>query len=695
MSLVVFDNVSLNFGQKTILDNASLRIAAHDRIGLVGLNGTGKSTILRLILGKQSVDGGQIVRARGLRMGYLPQEIGELGGGRLLATVLAAAPGREALLTHLAQTEAQLAESTDADEQMELAETLADLHDEITHFETAFAPHAAEKILLGLGFEERDFDRHLAEFSGGWRMRAALAGLLFQKPDLLLLDEPTNHLDVPSLLWFDDFLKNEKQATFVMISHDREFLNRQIDRVVALEIEGVRTYSGNFEQYLVQREEEERILIARVKNQERMIAETERFIRRFRAKSTKARQVQDRVKKLEKIERVEAPISARTLEFSFDPTPRSGRDVIRVAHLSKSFGDLRLFRDLSLTVHRGDRIGIIGRNGAGKTTLLRMMAGELLPDAGQVQPGSNVEAAYYAQHHADQLSGEASILTEVWSIDRSAGQTRVRTICGIFLFSGDDVEKPCGVLSGGEKARVVLAKLMMKPGNLLLMDEPTNHLDLYATEALGEALETYDGTIVFVSHNRAFVNRLATKIWDLDGTGVTEYLGNLDDYQYHLQQRAKAALAGVVADRGMIGERIAKTREAEAAARNARTSSSPATAGGSPKKAAPESEAPRAPETADARKEARREAVRRREEHRKRFGPLEKEVADLEKRIARLEEEQTALSNKLADPEFYADVARSRDASIAYKRNQEKIDELMARWEGKQKQLEEAERLEV
>ncbi|MCZ7583893.1 MAG: ABC-F family ATP-binding cassette domain-containing protein [Deltaproteobacteria bacterium] len=643
MSLVSAENLSLHFGSKTILDGANFRLVEGDRIGLVGPNGSGKSTLLRLFLKQATPDAGRIVISRGTRLGHLPQDVADLPDAPLREFVLAAAPGRETIGQSLEAAEADLADATDPETQIELAQRLHELHEERERFDTLFAPHEAEKILDGLGFTVRDLARPLSEFSGGWRMRAALAALLFTKPDLLLLDEPTNHLDVPSLLWFENFLTSYRHA-FVMISHDRDFLNAQIRRVWSFEVEGLRTYTGNLENYLEQREAEEQTLAARAKNQERAIAQTERFIRRFRAKASKARQVQSKIRALEKIERVEIRTQRKTLDFEFPPAERSGRDVIKVRGIAKAFGPLRLFNNLNLTVSRGERVAIIGRNGAGKTTLLRMLANELDPDAGSIELGHNVTPGYYAQHHADQLSSTNTVLREVWDADPSASQTRVRTVCGLFLFSGDEVEKSCRVLSGGERARVVLAKLLMRPGNLLLMDEPTNHLDLFASETLAEALSTFDGTLVFVSHNRSLVNALATVIWDLDGRGVNIYPGNLDEYLDH-QRR--------------VAERLA---------------------------APPNFEEPtdRADESRVSRKEARRLAAQQLQERRRVLAPIERDIAKLEERIADIEKRQTELSALLADPDFYAKGEGAADATREFMKNREKIDELMARWEHKQ-----------
>ncbi|MCB9476125.1 MAG: ATP-binding cassette domain-containing protein [Deltaproteobacteria bacterium] len=654
MSLVVFDNVGLHFGPKTILEDASFRIDAGERVGLVGRNGTGKSTLLKMLAGRQECDAGRVIRSKGLRIGYLTQDITDQGDNTLLRTIVQSAPGKAQIEEHLAAVEANLHTATEADEQMELAAELARLHEELAAFERLYAPHEAESILIGLGFTTDDFLRPMTEFSGGWRMRAALASLLYIKPDLLLLDEPTNHLDVPSLRWFERFLDTFTHA-YILVSHDREFLNSKIRRVLSFEPEGLRSYTGNFEDYVEQREQELEILEAQAKNQERFIAQSERFINRFRAKATKARQVQSRIKQLEKIERVETIKDAPTLEFAFAPAERAGREVVKIRGLKKNFDEVKVFDGLSLTVQRGERIALIGPNGCGKTTLLRLIAGEYRPDGGSIELGANVKMSYYAQHQTEQLKMDNTILDEVWSADLSQSQTRVRSICGIFLFTGDDVFKKCSVLSGGERARVVLAKLLMAPGNVLLMDEPTNHLDLYAAEALADALETFDGTLVFVSHNRSFTNRLANTIWDLTGGELAIYPGNLADYDYHLSQRESATIFNARHDDG-------------ATLSDHRPTAPPA-------------------ERVD-KKEARRQAAEKRAKEKEVLGPLEKSVKDLEKRIEALEAEQAAMGAQLADPDFYNDGERSREVINRYGVNKTKLEELMARWEHKTEELE-------
>jgi len=532
MNIVTAESLALHFGEKDILRGEGFAIARGDRIGLIGANGTGKTSLLRLLCGQQNLDGGAFHFAKNVTVGYLPQDVLEMPQGVLLQSVLNAAPGKADLDGKFYEVEKELGEATTPKLQEELAVVFAELDDQKELFESTYSPFEAEKILLGLGFKEVDFKRPLSELSGGWKMRAALAGLLFSKPTLLLMDEPTNHLDVPTVLWLDEFLQAWPKA-MVLVSHDRDFLNNQIKRLLSFEFEGLRAYTGNYNQYLKQREDEERLLLARAKNIEDRKRQAMRFVTRFRAKNTKAKQVKSKLKEIERLGEIDLPAKRRTLTFSFPPASRSGKDVIRIGNLCKSFPGVPLFENLDKSVYRGNRIAIIGVNGAGKSTLLKMVAGEEKQDSGILKIGHNVSIGYYAQHHVETLDIKKTLLDQVWGVVPDATQSFVRGVCGAFLFSGDDVEKPIGVLSGGEKARVLLSCLLVKPGNLLLMDEPTNHLDLWSSEALADALETYDGTLIFVSHNKAFVNRLANIIWDVDQGRIYEFPGSLDEYLYH------------------------------------------------------------------------------------------------------------------------------------------------------------------
>jgi len=651
MSLVVLDEVTLFFGDRMIFDAINLRLGHGDRLGLIGPNGSGKTTLLKVIAGEQEIDDGSVTRANGVRIGWLPQDLAIAGGRSLIDMILSSVPGRRELDGRLAATEAALEQATKdhfpEDELLELAGEIGELHERIDHFDRFFGEHEALTILAGLGFAPGDEHRDLAEFSGGWKMRGVLAGLLFQRPDVLLLDEPTNHLDLPSVAWFGEFLKRWNRC-FILISHDREFLNDQIARVISLELEGLRTYAGNYDKYVAARAEEEMILAGRAKNLARERERLTRFVDRFRAQANKARAVQSRIKVLEKMEDVETYHKRGTMRFSFPPTPRSVADVVRIEGLKKAYGDHVVFPGIDLTVRRGEKIGIIGVNGAGKTTLLRMIAGELPHDAGTIKIGSGVQVGYYAQHHAETLDMTATIYETVQRAAPESPPARVRSMCGAFMFSGDDIDKPVKVLSGGERARVALARLCIAPGNLLLMDEPTNHLDLASSESLAQSLTTFDGTLVFVSHNRSLIRQLATRVWNVEDGRVETYPGTLDEYMYSMAQRRGAEPAAV--------------KPAAAPTKSTR-------------------------EDDKARK--RREAELRQKRAAK-LGPLEKQVAQLEERIAVLEAEQKVRSAELADPTVYDDAARRNKLLADYQTAQDKLEELTGRWESAMAQLETA-----
>jgi ATP-binding cassette, subfamily F, member 3 len=556
---------------------------------------------------------------------------------------MSAVPGRDALEARLKGTEVALAEATQEAEQLELATLLAELHEEADHFDAHYGPHRAERILVGLGFRTSDFTRPAVEFSGGWRMRAALAALLLQDPDLLLLDEPTNHLDVPTLAWFDAFLRRSQKA-FVLISHDRSFLDRQIRRVVSLELEGVRSWVGNTEDYRRQRAEEYEQLLAKAERVEARRAELQTFVDRFKAKASKASQARSKAKQLEKMEKVVVTQERDTVRFRFPPAPPSGKEVVRIEALHKSFGANVIYRDASAQLLRGQRVAVVGLNGAGKTTLLKMVAGDLTPDAGRIVFGHNVTMGYYAQHQAEALDRSNTIYEEVSPLAHDKPQSFVRGVLGSFLFGKDDIDKPIGVLSGGERARVALAKLLLTPSNFLVMDEPTNHLDLDSSEMLIEALEDYEGTLLFVSHTRSFLDALATHVWDVQAQQVVPYPGNLTEYMAHVDGLAQASQ---------------------------QSSSEPGAA------SAPVAE-----------KDRKRLEAEARQAKSKRAGPLKKELSQLEATIAKIEAAQKEREAKLADAAFSADYAQSRPVMEAHQADASALQAAYARWEAVSAELE-------
>jgi ATP-binding cassette, subfamily F, member 3 len=638
MSLLHARGLSLRYGPRVLLDAASFAFGHHDRVGLIGPNGSGKSTLMKILAGRIEPDAGSVQLVRKARAGYLPQELSELPQGSLIDGVLSSVPGRTWLESRIAGVEAALAGASSEAEQVELGGELAELHEELAHHEELYGRHRAEEILSGLGFPQEAMSRPASELSGGWKMRAALAALLLQDPELLLLDEPTNHLDVPTLEWFDAFLRRSRKA-LLLVSHDREFLDRQIDRVLSFEPEGLRSYTGNYERYLELRAQEETLLEAQAERQQKRRAQMQAFIERFRAKSSKARQVQSRVKLLEKEELVEVREERATVRFRFPEAPRSGREVARLEKVGKAYGDRVVYRGLGGQVLRGDRIAVIGLNGAGKTTLLKLLAEEIEPDEGSIALGHNVITGYFAQHHSERLNPNRTVLEEVHGLVPTQPQSWVRGVLGSFLFSGEEVDKRIAVLSGGERARVALARLLVVPSNFLLMDEPTNHLDLDSSEALIDALTRYEGTLLFVSHNRSFVNGLATQVWEVKDGRIDAQPGDLDDWS-----RRHAAEA----------ERAPALERESAGGQGAR---------------------------------ARRERALERERREKALGPLKRAIAELEERIAELETQRKQAEAQLADPALFADPSRSTPLVNAYRDAGKKLEELYARWEHKQEEL--------
>src|SRR4051812_27257670 len=562
MSLLHARGLSIRYGPKVLLETANFALGHHDRAGLIGPNGSGKSTLMKILAGRIEPDAGSVQLVRRARAGYLPQELSELPPGSLIDGVLGSVPGRIWLQSRIAAVEVALGAASTEEEQVELGGELAELHEELAHHEELYGRHRAGEILSGLGFAQVAMERPASALSGGWKMRAALAALLLQDPELLLLDEPTNHLDVPTLDWFDAFLRRSRKA-LVLVSHDREFLDRQIDRVLSFEPEGLRSYAGNYERYLELRAQEEELLTAQAGRQQKRRAQMQAFIERFRAKATKARQVQSRVKLLEKEEIVEVREERATVRFRFPEAPRSGREVARLEDVSKSYGERVIYQGLSGQILRGDRIAVIGLNGAGKTTLLKLLAQEIAPDSGAVTLGHNVVPGYFAQHHTERLDPARTILEEVHGLVPTAPQSWVRGVLGSFLFSGEDVDKRIAVLSGGERARVSLAGLLVVPSNFLLMDEPTNHLDLDSSEALIDALTRYQGTLLFVSHNRSFVNGLATQVWEVKDGKIDAQPGDLDDWSARHAAEIQPAAGSRKAMAGPQGAQARRERALE------------------------------------------------------------------------------------------------------------------------------------
>ena len=525
--MIAFTTVSKQYGGQLLFVDASFQVNPGEKIGLVGPNGAGKSTIFRLIVGEDQPDDGVIERPRQLTIGYFRQDVGDLRGRSILAETVAGAGEVAELGARMAELEARMAEAGDDLEQVvaRYGEVQARYQD-LGGYELAAR---AEAILEGLGFTADQMPADVGTLSGGWKMRVALAQILLARPDVLLLDEPTNYLDIESILWLEAFLRDYPGAV-IMTCHDRDVMNRVVAKIVEIDGGEVRSYTGDYDFYEQARELQAAQRESEYARQQAMLAKESRFIERFKAQAAKAAQVQSRIKKLDKIEKVEPPRRIVERRFDFRAPSRSGDDVIKLEALRKAYGARVIHDDLSLIVRRRERWAVMGENGAGKSTLLKMIAGVLEPDRGSASLGAAVTMGYYAQHLMDGLDGELTVLEQLQAHAPTAGQGTLRNLAGAFGFHGDDVQKPVRVLSGGERARVALARLLYDSPNLLVLDEPTNHLDIVTKRSLMRSLADYDGTLVFVSHDRQFLRALATRVLELGAAGPHVYSGSYDEY---------------------------------------------------------------------------------------------------------------------------------------------------------------------
>jgi len=537
-------NSSKRYGHKLLFEGVSWMLTPHDRVGLVGANGTGKSTLLKILGGLEQIDAGDFNSQRGLRTGYLPQDGLQLRGRTVFnecLSVFDAVRAMEQEMEDLAHSMAALDPASD--EYRTVTERFAHLDGQFRNRDGYALEAKVGAVLTGLGFPKDDWERFCEEFSGGWQMRIALAKLLLEQPDLLLLDEPTNHLDLEARNWLEEYLKNYPNA-FVLISHDRYFLDMTVEKIVEVWNRGVHFYSGNYEDYLRLKQQRKEQLESAYRNQKERVDQLEAFINRFRYQATKAKQVQSRIKELDKIERIEIPPEEHTIHFSF-PQPRaSGRSVAEFKKVTKAYGSKVVLDGVSCMIERGDRVALVGVNGAGKSTLIKLLAGAEPVTRGDLKLGHNVETSYFAQDQYKELDPEARLLDDLYSVANGKTMTELRSLLGCFLFSDEDVFKQIGVLSGGERNRYALARMLLNPSNFLLLDEPTNHLDLRAKDVLLESLEKFTGTVVFVSHDRYFIDKLATRVFEIEAGEVRVYPGNYEDYLWRKAQPVAAGPAG-------------------------------------------------------------------------------------------------------------------------------------------------------
>jgi len=535
--MIRLDNISKQIGHQILFIEASAALQKGEKIGLVGPNGAGKTTLFRMITGQELPDEGQVAVDRGVTIGYFSQDVGEMSGRSAVSEVMDGAGPVSTVAAELKELEAAMGDTFRADEMDEIIERYGEVQGRFEELDGYALEGRAREVLAGLSFSQEMMDGDVGTLSGGWKMRVALARILLMRPDAMLLDEPSNHLDLESLIWLEQFLRGYEGA-LLMTSHDREFMNRIITKVVEIDGGQLTTYSGNYEFYEQQRALSEKQQQAQFERQQAMLAKEINFIERFKARASHAAQVQSRVKKLEKIERVEPPRRRQTVSFDFLPAPRSGEDVVSLKNVHKGYGNRSIYEGLDFMVSRRERWCVMGINGAGKSTLLKLVTGSTPPDDGTVALGGSVKMGYFAQHAMDLLDGERTVFQSLEDSFPQAGQGSLRALAGCFGFSGDDVEKKCRVLSGGEKARLVMALMLYDPPNFLVLDEPTNHLDMATKEMLITALSQYEGTMLFVSHDRHFLAALSNRVLELTPEGIHQYGGGYSEYVARTGQEA-------------------------------------------------------------------------------------------------------------------------------------------------------------
>ncbi|WP_069129953.1 ABC-F family ATP-binding cassette domain-containing protein [Rhodohalobacter halophilus] len=643
--MLQLDKITLFFGDRPLFDGVSTTINPGERIGLVGPNGAGKSTLLKIIAGEQEADSGSVNMSNSATVGYLPQDgvdpdpslsvYGEVE--QAFSEILALRDKLEKLQNKLDTLDPK------SEEHHKSLDEFGKVQHQLENIGSYTLQADIERVLMGLGFSKEDFTRSTTEFSGGWLMRIALAKLLLRKPTYLLLDEPTNHLDIESLQWIESFLKNYEGAC-IIVSHDRAFLDSVMTRTLALRKGDLNDYSGNYTFYEKKYAEEQELLKKKMENQQKEMKQTQEFIDRFRYKATKAKQVQSRIKQLEKMEEIELDEEQSEISFSFPPPDRAGQVVLKLTDLVKKYGDNTVFDGIDYEIERGDKIAVVGPNGAGKSTLIRILAGIEPITSGKREVGYNVTPGYFAQHQADELDPKNTPLEEMRLAGSGENDTRLRTILGCFLFVGDDVFKKVGVLSGGEKSRVALAKMLLNSGNFLIFDEPTNHLDMQSKNILQQALQQYEGTLMIVSHDRDFLDPIVNKTLEIQPGYIKTWLGNVS---YYLDKKREEQDA---IEEKSTGQKSEKMGSAD-------------------------------PTVGMTRKEQRRYEAEKRNALSRKVKPLKKRIEELETEIEQLEVRKMEIEEQMADPAFYDDEDRVKEISLEYEAVKSDSAEKMEKWE--------------
>jgi ATP-binding cassette subfamily F protein 3 len=650
--MLTINNLDIIYGDKHLFNNVSARINDNDRIGLVGVNGTGKSTLLKVICNIIETDPGVVNRPKRFSVAYLPQEATALDTGRTIYQEAENAFAEALVLQQdLDEVNCQLAAvAPENSEFSTLLKQQGELQHRLERIDIFRVQSRIEKVLMGLGFSLEDFDRPSSSLSGGWLMRLMLAKLLLAMPDLLLLDEPTNHLDLDSLTWLENFLLTY-DGGLVIISHDRTFLDQVTSITWELSLGRLTAFKGNYSKYVADKEIRMQVERAAYANQQAQIRQTMRFVQRFRAKSTKAKQVQSRLKQLSRMERIEMADTEQEVSFHFPPAATGGRLALDIELLGKGYEDRKVFQGVSFQLQRGDTMAVVGVNGAGKSTLMKILAGLVRPDTGEIRPGHNAKISYFGQHQAQELASSLTALQTLSAVAGDMSVTEMRSLLGTFLFKGEEVDKKVQVLSGGEKSRLALAKMIVQPANLLILDEPTNHLDMSSQEVLQEAMAQYDGTIIIVSHNRHFVNRFINKVLEIKNGRATLYEGNIEDYIYKLkilQEGNETDLKGDATPGEPAAETVVKQKG----------------------------------------KAARQEQAKIRQEKSRKLNPLKQRVEQAEAEIGKLETRKKELELLMADPHLYKDQDRFAEFSKEYNSLGRKLERSYQGWEEVQAQIE-------